>query len=247
MTPIPRIITAARYGLREYRRTPILVGLLVFLPVYFILAFRFALPAQSLTLPAGDAWPRTATSLVEAYTALELPLVGATFGGIAGLFLVRLTSDADRRLVIAGYRPSEVLAARFIVLITAALLVTAAAIAIASNGFSPRHLQWVAAATLLAAVTYGLLGVIAGRLLSTLAGVYLMLFAPALDVFLVQNPTIPGEPWFASLLPGHHAVTLSLAATYAPSVPHETVLAGLGYVVIVGIGAGVIVYRTLHE
>lgn len=245
-TALRRVITAARYGLREYRRTPILVALLVFLPAYFILAFRFALPDQAVTLPAGTLWPRVSTDLVTAYMALQLPLVGATFGGIAGLFLVRLTTDADRRLVIAGYRPTEVLAARFLVLGIAACLVTIAAVAVASTDFSPEHVDWFIAATLLATVTYGLLGVIAGRVLSTLAGVYLMLFAPALDIFLVQNPTIPGEPWFAPLLPGYHAVHLSLAATYATTIAAGDAIPALAYLAVVVLIAGGVVHRTIR-
>jgi len=229
-------------GLREYARTPVLLALLLFLPAYFIGIFVFVLPASELpiTVP-GDGQQMVATA--ELYGVLLVPLLAGLIGGIAGLFLMQTASDADGRLVLAGYRPAQVIAARFGLLVLASIVATAVALAVLSIEYVPTSLPIFVAASVLAGLTYGLVGVLAGLVLGRLAGVYTMLFVPMLDVFFLQNPTVDEKRWVATFLPGHAVTELAVDSGFSESVALDPFGQAIAALVVVGTLATVAFYR----
>ncbi len=68
-------------------------------------------PDQPAPVELAEGGARTITilSMVDVHGAIMVPITVAFLGGLAGLFVVLGSADADRRLVIAGYRPPEVL------------------------------------------------------------------------------------------------------------------------------------------
>lgn len=85
-------------------------------------------------------------------------------------------------------------------------LTTAVAVAI-SGAWYPPH-QWVvfAAANLLIALTYAMLGVLIGPLTGRIGGLYLMLLLAFIDVGLGQNVMLPtGPPAWGAFLPARGA------------------------------------------
>jgi ABC-2 type transport system permease protein len=145
--------------LREYRRTPILLEVLVGAPADAIVLFALVVPTTEITFQlASDA---TVTGGLAALTTLWMaPLVGALIGGVTGLFVMRMTRVADERLVVAGYRPREIVLARLGLLGAVGVLATVVAtIALLLMGvfvteFTPALLGWFALATLLATTRY---------------------------------------------------------------------------------------------
>jgi len=239
---VARIGRAFEMGLREYARTPVLIALLLFLPVYFVGIFVYVLPASEvpITVP-GEGQQIVATA--ELYGVLLVPLLSALIGGIAGMFLMQTASDADNRLVLAGYRPVQVIAARFGLLVVASAVATAVALAVLSVEFVPKSLSVFVVASVLAGLIYGLVGVLVGLVLGRLGGVYTMLFLPMLDVFFFQNPMADEKLWLADYTPGHAVSEIAVDAGFSGTVGFEPFGQALGALVIVATLAIAAFYR----
>jgi hypothetical protein len=131
----------------------------------------------------------------------------AFLAGLCGVFLMQAAQAADRRLVVAGFRPLEAVAPRAIVLALLTLLVVGTSLAVTALSFTPRAWLWFGVADLAIGLTYGSLGALAGALLGRLGATYLILFAAMLDLGIAQNPMFgSGVPdaW-ARFLPGYGA------------------------------------------
>ena len=237
-----RVVAAARAGLREYRRTPVLLALFLALPAYSVGLFARLAPDEPATLYLGDGAVRT--GMPETFAALMTPMAAALAAGVAGLFLLSSSADADARLVVAGYRPAEVVLARIGQLSVVATAVSAVAVAVALATFTPDHLGWFAAATLLAALVYGALGTLAGAVLSRMAGVYLVLFGTLADLFLFQNPLARDAPDGAAALPGNVPVAVAMDAAFAGGADLGEFAVGAAYLLAVVAAAAAAFYRS---
>lgn len=223
-----RVRTAAGMGVREYARTPVLLALLVGLPAYVVVFFGQVVPEGSVALSVpGEGFVRVSLGAATAVTMA--PMAAALVGGVAGLFLVQSARDVDGRLVLAGMRVREVLAARFAVLGLAALLAGGVSVAALAVTHVPEAPAWFLAATVAAGLSYGALGVLVGLVLDRLAGVYVMLFGPLLDLFLAQSPFAADPVAVAPYLPGHYPVEVALDAAFTATVSLETAGRGLLY------------------
>ncbi|MFH5798978.1 hypothetical protein [Haladaptatus sp. CMAA 1911] len=226
-----RVVTATVAGLKSYARNPLLLAMFVFLPTYFLGVVSFLTPdaPTPVHLPGGGT---TTASLSTVYPVLLAPLVGALVGGFAGFFRTHAGRDADARLVLAGYRPGELITARLGLLAVVGVLVTAVSMGVLLVTLGPNRPGEIALATLLAAVTYGIVGALVGIVLGRLPGVYLMLFGPSIDVFLFQNPaTTPDLP--VELLPGHYPSALAVEAQFGGGITVETLGLGVAYLAVV--------------
>jgi hypothetical protein len=164
-----------------------------------------------------DAGRRTVTllSMVDVHGAVMVAITVAFLAGLAGLFVVLGSAQADRRMVLAGYRPGEVLAARLGVIVFAALLVSAVSLVVTAISFRPEVWLTFGAATAAVAVTYAMMGVLLGPLVGRLGGLYLMFLLPFLDVGLAQNVMFSAAPpsW-AAWMPAHGAVRVLIDGAF---------------------------------
>lgn len=161
---------------------------------------------------------------------------------------MQATHETDARLAIAGYRPHQIVLARLGLLSAVGILVAVVAtITLLLTGFMPDRLGWFVFATLLVALIYGLIGVLAGTVLDTLSGVYLLLFVPMIDLFLFQNPLATETPAVATYLPGHYPLALTIDAAFTGTVDIESVVWSLGVLVFLITVATAAFYRSLRS
>jgi ABC-2 type transport system permease protein len=233
-------------GIREYRRTPVLLALLIAIPVYVIGVFQVVIPETELKLQLASGTTITATA-GNLIGILMTPAAGALIGGITGLFVMQMTRGTDERLVVAGYRPHQVVLARLGLLGIVGILVTVVSTTtLFLTGFVPESVGWFVLATLLATLIYGLIGILVGSVLDTLAGVYLLLFAPMIDLFLFQNPLATKISTFSTYLPGHFPMRLAMDAAFTESIDVEVVVWSL---VVLAVLSGVAIaafYHSMH-
>ncbi len=191
---------------RDGRRNPALWALFVAVPVVFILGADAVTPDKAITFvlngPDGSAF--RAFSMPDVHGATMAPIAIASLAALVGLFTVLDSHDGDRRAALAGMRPGALLTARVGVLIVAALAATA--ISLATTAVVFHAVQWptYAAANLLIAITYGLIGALLAPIFGRVGGVFIAFLLPFLDLGIVQSPMLHAVPTAGSrLLPGY--------------------------------------------
>ena len=212
-----RIQLATRLGFREQARRPLLIVLLVIVPLFFISRASAATEEapRLVGIPGGEA---VLTTMRDVHGAMMAAITVAFLAGLCGAFVMRSARQADRRLVVAGYRPMEAVLPRLAVLAAGTLLVLAVSLAVTSASFTPRSWAGFAAGTLLVGLTYACVGALAGALVGQLGATYLVLFTAMLGMGILQNPMFgDGTPGgVAVLLPEYGAARVIIDAAFAP-------------------------------
>lgn len=237
--------TTFEMGVREYARTPVLLALLVFLPVYLILVFHWVIPETrtGVDVPVQGTMTVEMTTLT---TVLMTPMAAAFVGGAAGLFLMQSASAVDGRLAIVGADVSEIVAARAGVLSLAAVVGSVVAVAVLSAVASVERILWYLLATLLVAVLYGAVGALVGLVLNRLAGIYVLMFGPFVDLFLAQSPLTDETHALAPFLPGHYPMKLAVDAAFTARVVPTNLWFSLAYLTLLVVAVGIAFRRALR-
>ena len=243
-----RVQLATRLGFREQARRPLLVVLLVVVPLLFISrAIAVTEDAPRLVgVPGGGA---VLTTMRDVHGAMMAAITVAFLAGLCGAFVMRSARQADRRLVVAGYRPMEAVLPRLAVLAAGTVLVLAVSLAITSPSFTPSSWPAFAAGTLLVGLTYACLGALAGSLLGQLGATYLILFTAMLGMGILQNPMFgDGTPGGAAVvLPEYGAARVIIDAAFAPGFHAWGELAlAAAWVAALGIAVALVLRRALR-
>jgi hypothetical protein len=134
---------------------------LLLVPVVLITLSFAVTPATPTPVEVGGASRMIA--MVDLHGAIMVPITVAFLGGLAGLFVVLGSAEGDRRLVLAGFRPREVLGARIGMIALAAVLTTAVALTVTAVDFRPRSWVGFVGASLLVALITRCWGCWSGR------------------------------------------------------------------------------------
>ena len=242
---------ATRYWLRDLRRRPLLLVLLVITPVFFITrAIAATLPVpRVIGLPGGGT---VLSTMRDVHGATMAAITVAFLGGLVGVFIMQSANQADRRLVLAGFRGVETVASRLVVLVGAAALATAVALVVTARDFTPQSWLGFAAGTATIAVTYAGIGALAGALLGRVGATFLLLFLSMTDIGVVQNPMFGSgrPPGWAVVLPGYPGMRVVIAAAFAhhDTIPTLELVGALAWAAAVSIAVvailGVALQRT---
>lgn len=243
-----RVELGTRLGFREQARRPLVIVLLVVVPLLFIsrsIAATEEAP-RLVGVPGGEA---VLTTMRDVHGAMMAAITVAFLAGLCGAFVMRSARQADRRLVVAGYRPMEAVLPRLAVLAAGTLLVLAVSLAITSASFSPRSWPAFAAGTLLVGLTYACLGALAGAVVGQLGATYLVLFTAMLGMGILQNPMFgDGTPDGAAvLLPEYGAARVVIDAAFARGFHAWGELAlGAAWVAALGVVVALVLRRALR-
>jgi len=245
---VSRTTTAVTVGLREQLRNYVLLALLVVLPIAFI-SVAFAV-TQDTTMPVRTIVDGQTTTvprpMPDVHGVIMTPITSTIIAGLVGLFLMQ-NAAVDQRLGLSGYRAREVIAARFGVLLVLTLVVTAVSVGVMVVDFVPENPVVFVAAMLLLSAIYGLVGMLVGALLDRLAGLWVMLILPMLDVGLFQDPLFVRDApaWWMKLFPGYHPTRVLVDAGLTGEVDTLASMGwGLAYLLVVGTATIGIYYRT---
>lgn len=152
--------------------------------------------------------------------------------------------DSDRRAALAGSGPASLLTARLGVLLLAALGATAISLATTALVFHAEHWPTYAAANLLIAVTYGLIGALLAPIFGRVGGVFIAFLLPFVDLGIVQSPMLHATPTTGSkFLPGYGGSRVRLdGALLGTFDDWVALLVGLGWLVVLAV-AVTVTYR----
>ena len=240
------IVAMLRAGLREYRRNRVLWVLLMVIPALFIgmsIAITVDKPGP-IALVEGARHFTTFLSERRMHAATMVPVTSAFLAGLTGLFVVTGSAGGDRRLVLAGLRARVVLGGRLLVIGGATVLTTAVAVAVSGAWYAPRQWAVFAAANLLIALTYAMIGVLVGPLVGRIGGLYLILLLAFIDVGLGQSVMFPkGPPAWGAFLPARGASRMLIDGAFTGRFDQVGyLLLGLAWLVAFGV-ATVIVFE----
>jgi hypothetical protein len=213
-----RIRTATAMALRDQRRRPLLLILLIVLPAYVIarsIAITEATP-QRVGLPGGEVITST---MKDIHGAVMAGNVIAFVCGLVGVFVMQSALQGDRRLVVAGFSPGEAITARLVVVAAATALVVTVSALVTALYFDPGAWTPFIGGLALIGLIYAALGALAGAVLDKLAATYLMLFLAMTDLGIVQNPMFgDGNPdGWAVVLPGYGPNQIMVEGAFSTS------------------------------
>ena len=213
-----RILTATAMALRDQRRRPLLLILLIVLPAYVIarsIAITEATP-QRVGLPGGEAITST---MKDIHGAVMAGNVIAFVCGLVGVFVMHSALQGDRRLVVAGFSPGEAITARLVVVGAATALVVTVSAIVTALYFDPGSWTPFIGGLVLIGLIYAALGALSGAVLDKLAATYLMLFLAMTDLGIVQNPMFgDGNPdGWAVVLPGYGPNQIMIEGAFSTS------------------------------
>jgi ABC-2 type transport system permease protein len=242
---VSRTRTALAATVKQFARTPVLLALLVVLPAYFVGVLGAVLPES--TVRVETATVTTRATMVEGVLPMLAVLAAVVVAAVGGLFLTVNTLAADGWLSLSGLPVRSLFAARAGVLLAVAAVGSVAATAVLLVHASPERVGVFLAATVLLAATYGLVGAVAGAFLNRLGGVYAMLFAPTVDLFLFHSPLATDAPGWAALLPGRWAGTAAMEAAIGGDPNWSALGVGVAWFAVAAVFAGVAVRHAVRE
>ena len=225
---IRRVIVSARMQWLEIiRRGPtllLLVGLpLVFFLVMYYTASSYPMPLEVLTIE-GE---RQVMVDHRDFVALLLAVMGMGWGIAAtALFSVVGRTDGDRRLILCGYRATELMIARLAVLVTIVMVLSLAFMIPVVVLLEPNFPSLVWLSIILA----GFVAVGAGLAIGTLVPRQLEATIGVIAVFGLEMAMAAGQATVERYLPLHFANELLKSGAFAdsPQAILPTVLS-LGY------------------
>jgi hypothetical protein len=211
-----RTLTASRMAFREQRRRPLLIVMLVALPLYFI-SYAIAVTKPIPRLIGLPNQQMVETTMKGVHGAVMAAITVGFIAGLCGVYVIQSALEADRRLVVAGFRRREAVVSRLLVLFAATALVLVVSLTVTAFSFTPRSWAWFAAGTALTGLIFGSLGVLGGVLLGKLGATYFIFFLAMVDLGVIQNPMFgTGSParW-ATLFPGYGPMRVIADAAFA--------------------------------
>jgi hypothetical protein len=237
---------ALRAAWRDGRRNPAQWALFVIVPAVFILAAVAVTPNKPITVTLdehGHAIART-FSMRSVHAATMAPIAVASLAAVVGLFVLLDSRTGDRRATLAGLRPGALLGARFAVLALTAATATTISLAITAVVFHPVNWPVYAAANLLIALTYALIGALLAPIFGRVGGVFIAFLLPFLDLGVVQSPMLHRTPTpLSKLLPGYGGSRVLIDAALSHGFNATVPLAiGLGWLIALAVVVGQI-YR----
>jgi hypothetical protein len=241
------VAEATRLELRELARRPLLLVLLVALPFFFITrAIATTVPQpRTVPLPGGG---EVLSNMQDVHGATMAAITIAFLAGLCGLFIMQSAREADRRLVVAGFRPAEVIVPRLLLIGATTGIVVFVSLVVTALSFTPQQWPPFVAANLLIGVTYALIGAIAGVAFGRLGGTYFMLFLPMIDLGIAQTPMFgDGAPdGWATVLPGYGGGRVLVDASFASSFhAGADLLVGIGWAVVALAAVVVVLTRSI--
>lgn len=242
-----RVRTALGLRFRQYARDRLFLVLLVYLPVTYVGMISQVTPPVSMPVrvSVGTLTMELMRPMGQINGVVMTAAASVFITGMVGLFTMFRSRGADARLVRAGFGATNLVVARVGLLVAIGAATTALGTGVLLLGSTPNHLGQFVFGVVVVAMTYGLVGLAVGQTFDRLAGLYVMLFVPMLDIAVFQNPTfVRGDPpvWM-TVLPGYHAMQVTVDAAFGDGAQLLNVELALVVLALAGLLAGTAFHR----
>lgn len=241
------VATCAGMTLRELSRRRLVLALALLVPVVFFAVVLATTGEGTLGVTLAGA-AEAVTEVAERRQSLLF--IGVAAAGLISAFfaasLVQRQIDANRRLVLCGYRPSEIIAARIAVLagiVAGAGLYTWSLLALVDGGGVPAA---AGVGIALGAFVYGGYGLLIGTLLRReLESIFAILVLINIDAGWLQNPIYYADSrsrWLIESLPAHYPSQVTYLAAFTDDGIAGLAIRGAAYGAAL-LGIALVLYR----
>jgi len=235
-----RLAIAVAMTLRQLLRSRIVLLLLFIVPTLFYAIIILtttdeAIAFQLGSLPANSAGQPVVVQVgkqPEALVFIGLAAVGLLTAFLA-MNLVQRQLGATRRLVLCGYRPTELVTAKLVVLVAVIVAISAYVVAALPLFFDPRHMLGVALGFALIGWVYGCYGLLVGALFRrNLEGILFVVLLANIDAGWLQNPIFYADADNQAIieaLPAFFPAQVSMIAAFTDHAVARPAIAALLY------------------
>jgi len=237
-----RILTSLFMILRMLVRRRIVLILLVVIPAVFLATV--ALTTSDEVLPFRIASLEEEVFITVSGREISLMLFAVASAGFLlsflALNLIQKYSDINRRLVICGYHPLELLLSNLLSLFVLTFLIAAYVGFLTSAFFHVAHLWLMIFALALTGFVYGCYGLLVGSLVrGELEGILLIVLLVNIDAGWLQNPLFYAEAqnqviirYLPAYFPSQSAIIASFTDYSAIKANLNSLLYGLGFLTL---------------
>jgi ABC-2 type transport system permease protein len=245
-----RFMISLNMHFRMLMRRQIVLLLLSIIPCLFILMVQITSSKNKVFFQIGVAASKTMVTAPEVNVALIF-ITLATTGFLASflsLNLVQQYQEVNRRLVICGYHPGELILSGLIVMIAMILLLVTCIGSAILFFFQPENVVYMMLGLLFTGLIYGSYGILVGSLVKgELEGTLLVILLANIDAGWLQNPLFFSEArnkFIIQLLPAYYSSQISIAATFTHSSFEKPILRSIIYTTIfLGVALAISYYR----
>jgi ABC-type multidrug transport system fused ATPase/permease subunit len=207
-----RIITGLSMILKMLFRRRIILIALVALPLVFLTVVELTAPTRYI--PFRLASLDIKMFIRESLKQIALVFFSVTSSGflvsLVALNLVQVETDVNRRLVICGYHPFELLISNLLALLLLILFIAVYITTLVSFFVTIKHLTLFTFGLMLIGFVYGCYGLLIGSMIKgKLEGVFFIVLLANIDAGWLQNPMYYAE--------AHNNIIIRYLPAYFPS------------------------------
>lgn len=221
--------------MREMRRSRIALILFFVIPTVFYAVIFLITTHRPIAFALASVARETVVTVSQRNEALVF--IGLAAGGVLTSFLaLHLTqkhAEVNRRLILCGYRTTELLASKFLALLTMIALIGCYVGAITPLFFRPQRFVLVLLGFMMAGYVYGAYGLLVGAIFRReLEGILFIVLLANLDIGWLQNPIYYAEAQNKAIirhLPAYFPSQLSMVSAFSDYSVLQPLLGSLAY------------------
>ncbi|MBK3516115.1 hypothetical protein [Carboxylicivirga marina] len=231
-----------------------MVPILMFvIPSVFFLVVYLTTSERVVPFEVASLIPQRFIEVSERFSSLVFFSVASVgfLSSYIGLVLIQDSIDVNKRLIICGYHPSELLMSNLIVLLLIIVFVavyTALAILLF---FRPEQFVLFCFALVLSGLVYGFYGLLVGSIVKgELEGILFIVLLANIDAGWLQNPLFYSEALNKDLikyLPAYYPSQMAIVAAFESLSVSKVLIGSVGYSAVFAGLANVIYYLKMRK
>jgi hypothetical protein len=221
--------------MKELLRSRIAVILIFLIPTLFFILISLTTPHRIIPfkLPSVSGEPVIEISMrYESLVFIGLAAVGFIVSFLA-MNLIQKQTEVNRRLILCGYRPMELVISKLAVLLCVIVIISLFVATMLLLFFRPERFMLVVMAFSLGGFVYGCYGLLIGALCKReLEGMLFIILLTQIDVGWLQNPTFYADAQHTSIiryLPAFFPSQMSMVAAFTTHSITNSLIGSLLY------------------
>jgi hypothetical protein len=233
-------------------RRKIVLSMLVIIPVLFIFIVQLTSSKDIVYFQLGIGGDNNSIKEVQGNLILVFVTM-ATIAFLTSFLALNVTqqyNNINRRLVLCGYQPSEIILSGLIVILSMIFIVVIPIGLCMSFFFHPMYRVSMIFGFLLVALIYGCYGMLIGSIIKgELEGTLLIILLANIDVGWLQNPVFYAQArnkGLIELLPAYYPSQIALASAFTNYSVINAILMSAAYILVFIVPALFIFYHSMR-